>query len=162
MADALLTGAIKKYVYASSTDSLPTLAEAQVGSLGFDTDTRITDIWNGASWQIYGGMTTIIASAITLGAGATTFAVTTNYLVLTGDGGGNTIATITGGVAGDRVLIEFADSNVTIAASAGIRLQGGIASPANDFGPADQYDNLELNYTSEGFWNEVCRSLNSA
>jgi len=50
MADALLVGTIKRYIYASSTDSLPTLAEAQVGSLGYDTDTRITYIWDGAAW----------------------------------------------------------------------------------------------------------------
>ncbi len=50
MADALLVGATKSYVYASGTDSLPTLTEAEVGSTGYDTDTRITYIWGGAAW----------------------------------------------------------------------------------------------------------------
>jgi len=63
MADALLVGATKFYVYASTTDSLPTLAEAQVGSLGFDTDTRITYVWNGAAWKVYEGILTLTPSA---------------------------------------------------------------------------------------------------
>lgn len=51
---------------------------------------------------------------LTLGAAATTLAVTANFLVLTGDVGGNTLATITGGIAGQRLTILFTDGNVTI------------------------------------------------
>lgn len=50
---------------------------------------------------------------ITLGAGATTFAVTKNVTTVTGDGGANTVATITGAVVGIYVFI-FVDALVTI------------------------------------------------
>lgn len=50
---------------------------------------------------------------ITLGAGATTLAVSSNVVTVTGDGGANTIGTITGAVVGVYVFI-FVDANVTI------------------------------------------------
>jgi len=50
---------------------------------------------------------------VTLGAAATTFAVTSNFVTLTGDGGGNSLATITGGVAGQQLWILCNDANVT-------------------------------------------------
>jgi molybdopterin-binding protein len=50
---------------------------------------------------------------ITLGAGATTLAVTKNVITVTGDAGANTIATITGAVVGTYVFI-FVDGLVTI------------------------------------------------
>ena len=50
---------------------------------------------------------------ITLGAAATTFAVTTNVVQVTGDAGGNTIGTITGAKVGLYTFI-FTDANVTI------------------------------------------------
>lgn len=49
----------------------------------------------------------------TLGAGATTFAVTRNNIKLTGDAGGNSISTITGAGVGWYV-IEFQDGLVTL------------------------------------------------
>lgn len=49
----------------------------------------------------------------TLGAAATTFGVTSNVITLTGDGGGNTIATITGGVDGMLLTIICVDANIT-------------------------------------------------
>jgi len=53
-------------------------------------------------------------SAETLGVGATTFAVTGEAKVMTGDGGGNTIATITGGRTGQILYLIFTDANITI------------------------------------------------
>jgi hypothetical protein len=52
--------------------------------------------------------------AITLGAGATTFAVDRNVVIVTGDAGGNTIATITGGIEGQTLTLLFVDGLVTI------------------------------------------------
>lgn len=49
----------------------------------------------------------------TLAAAATTLALTKNVLTVTGDGGGNTLATLTGGVVGTYTLI-FVDALVTI------------------------------------------------
>lgn len=59
-----------------------------------------------------------IASApesVTCAGAATTFAVDSNYVILTGDAGGNTIATITGGVTGQLLIIECVDALVTFA-----------------------------------------------
>ncbi len=52
--------------------------------------------------------------SITLGSGVTTFALTTNFVTLTGDGAANTVATITGGVSGQVLRILFVDALVTI------------------------------------------------
>jgi len=52
--------------------------------------------------------------ASTLGVGAATVAITTDFLTLTGDGGGNTVGTITGGITGQVLRILFVDANVTI------------------------------------------------
>lgn len=50
----------------------------------------------------------------TLGAAVTTFAVTGEVMEITGDGGANTIATITGGSTGQELTLIFVDTNVTI------------------------------------------------
>lgn len=65
---------------------------------------------DGATLQEYGNNA---QQTITLGVGATTFAVTSNIVQVTGDGGANTIATITGAVVGHYTFI-FVDGNVTI------------------------------------------------
>jgi hypothetical protein len=50
----------------------------------------------------------------TLGAAATTFAVTGEVMVVTGDVGTNTVATITGGLTGQELTLIFVDGLVTI------------------------------------------------
>ena len=52
--------------------------------------------------------------AVTLGAAAATFAADSNLVSLTGDAGGNSLTTITGGVAGQILVILFVDALVTI------------------------------------------------
>jgi len=52
--------------------------------------------------------------SLTLGAAATTFAITGRFMVITGDAGTNTIATITGAAAGQELILLFVDGNVTI------------------------------------------------
>ncbi len=51
---------------------------------------------------------------ITMGVGASTVAITTTFVTLTGDGGGNTINTITGGETGQHLTILWVDLNVAI------------------------------------------------
>lgn len=58
------------------------------------------------------GMNSI--QSITLGSSVTTFAVTRNYVRVTGDGGANTIATITAAAIGLPYVFEFVDALVTI------------------------------------------------
>lgn len=50
----------------------------------------------------------------TLGAGAATLAITRDIVVLTGDGAGNTLTTITGGITGQVLRILFVDGLVQI------------------------------------------------
>lgn len=76
-------------------------------------------------------------TAETLGAGATTFVAVSDVMEITGDGGGNTIATITGGYNGQKLLLIFVDANVTISnddthAANTVDLEG-----AGDFTSAD-------------------------
>ena len=52
--------------------------------------------------------------AITLAESATTFVVLSDVMTVTGDGGGNTVATITGGRNGQILVLLFVDTNVTI------------------------------------------------
>ncbi len=78
---------------------------------GFDTFT-LKEVQGGnikARGIIAGGK-----SALTLGAGATTFAITTNVMKITGDGGGNTITKITGGITGQILILIFVDAYITI------------------------------------------------
>lgn len=85
---------------------------AMVTSSGLTSDAHVTVgldlIVNG---EIY-----IDHGTTTLGVGATTFAVNANGMTITGDGGGNTIGTITGvaGTDGMDLVLVFADANVTI------------------------------------------------
>lgn len=51
---------------------------------------------------------------ITLPVGATTFEVVDDTVIVIGDAGGNTIATITGGVIGQKLSLLFSDALVTI------------------------------------------------
>ncbi len=51
---------------------------------------------------------------LTLGVAAVTFATTSNVMQITGDGGGNTIATITGALSGQYLIMIFVDDKVTL------------------------------------------------
>jgi hypothetical protein len=95
-------------------------------------------------------------STITLGAGATTFAVTKHVHTIDGDGGGNTIATITGGWTGMILTLRFVDASVTITdndteAANIISLSAAFTSSARDT------MTLLFNGTS---WQEISRSVN--
>ena len=54
------------------------------------------------------------SEAATLGVGAATFAVRSDYMTITGDSGSNTITTITSGVKGMELILRFVDALVTI------------------------------------------------
>lgn len=132
------------------------------GSTFYETDTWSKYIWHDSAWtQLPTISISSALSTINMAAAGTTIAYTTGYLELAGDVGGNTIKNITGGSTGDRLVIHHLDSNITIQASAGIRMQGGIASPNNDWGPGAAYDRIEFQKSSGGTWIENKRSLNS-
>lgn len=93
-----------------------------------------------------------------LGAAATTFAVTGEAMTVTGDVGGNNVATITGGLTGQILILTFVDALVTIVnddthAANTIDLTGG----ANLVSADDTTLMLFFDGTS---WYELSRSVN--
>ncbi|MFA5128555.1 MAG: hypothetical protein WC445_01160 [Patescibacteria group bacterium] len=78
-----------------------------------------------------------VLGAATIANAATTFAAQGNVMTVTGDAGGNTVATITAGVVGQRLTMKFVDALVTItdtdAATANtVNLSAAFTSTAND------------------------------
>ena len=101
------------------------------------------------------------AEAVTLGVGVTTFVADASLVTVTGDGGANTIATITGAraFAGSRVVLLFVDALVTITdddthAANSVDLAGA----ATNFVSADD-TTLELIHNGTS-WYEISRSVN--
>ena len=102
------------------------------------------------------GIKSSVVQTMALGVGVTTFAITQNIIELTGDGGTNTIATITGASIGTEITIIFADGNVTITddnthAADSVDLSAAFTSAD------DTVLKLVYNGTS---WYEVSRSVN--
>lgn len=122
-----------------------------------DASTGAEDEWvvrDASTGKLY--KKTLTATSLTLGAAATTFALTANVMTITGNGGGNTLATITGGISGQILTLIFADANVTItddatATANTVNLSAAFTSTANDI------LTLVHNGTS---WREVSRSTN--
>lgn len=94
--------------------------------------------------------------AVTLGVGADTFAAAGNSMVITGDGGTNTVATITGGVTGQRLILLFVDGLVTITDTSAHTANTVDLSAA--FTSADDTV-LEIFFDGTS-WYEVSRSVN--
>ncbi len=108
-----------------------------------------------ASIDLNGTYGSVLGSA-SLAAAATSFAAQGNVMTVTCDGGGNTIATITAGVTGERLTLLFVDALCTItdtdAATANtVNLSAAWTSSANDT------MTLIFNGTK---WFEVARSVN--
>lgn len=95
-------------------------------------------------------------SAETLGAGVTTFAVTGDVMVITGDAGANTIATITGGGTGQELTLIFVDGNVTITDT-----DAHTANTVDLSAAFTSADDTVLKLIFDGTsWYEVSRSVN--
>lgn len=100
-----------------------------------------------------------VATTLTLGVGATTFALTSDCMTITGDAGTNTIATMTGGLSGEIVTLVFADALVTIT-------NNGAAPAANQFDLSAAFTSalhksLTVRLVAAGYWVEVARSTNT-
>jgi len=128
----------------------PTVPFDVVGAAAFSSTLSVAGLTTATS-----GIATP-KGAITLGAGVTAIAITKGFHVITGDGGGNTIATITGGVDGQFLRLLFVDALVSItdtdAATANtVNLSAAFTSTANDV----------LTLISDGNkWFETGRSVN--
>jgi len=142
---------------------------AHVGNMRIGDTTVPTDALevNGVSVFGDGGTTdytSISATGIldstadtdTLGVGVTTFAIGSNVMTITGDGGGNTIATITGASRATMLTLIFVDANVIITddnthAADSVDLSAAFTS-ADD-------TTLQLIYDGTS-WYETSRSVN--
>ena len=95
---------------------------------------------------------------LTLGAAAVTFAITGEAMIITGDGGGNVIATITGGVTGQKLVLFFVDAQVTISNNDGHGANTIDLVGAADFVSAD--DSVLILMSDGTSWYEIGRSVN--
>ena len=96
----------------------------------------------------------------TLGVGVTTFAVTGEAMVITGDGGANVIATITGGATGQILILTFVDALVTITdTDAHGANTVDLVGNATDLVSAD--DTTLMLFFDGTSWYELSRSVNS-
>jgi len=94
--------------------------------------------------------------AITLAAGATAIAATKSFHVITGDGGGNTIATITGGSDGMILRLLFVDALVVITDT-----DAHTANTVDLSAAFTSADDTVLTLIYDGTsWYEVSRSVN--
>lgn len=109
-----------------------------------------------AGKSVFGAQLASTATSATLAAAATTLAITSNVVTVTGDAGANTIATITGGLSGQLLTLIFADSLVTITDDA-----TGNANTANLSAAFTSTSNDTLTLVFNGTsWREVARSVN--
>ena len=92
----------------------------------------------------------------TLAAGVTTFAVTGEVMVVTGDVGTNTVATITGGLTGQELTLIFVDALVTITDT-----DAHGANTVDLSAAFTSADDTVLTLIFDGTsWYEKCRSVN--
>jgi hypothetical protein len=97
-----------------------------------------------------------VTSLAVLAALATTFAVTGEAMVIDGDAGGNTIATITGGATGQILILRFIDASVAITDTA-----THAANSVNLSAAFTSADNTVLTLFFDGTsWFETGRSVN--
>ena len=140
--------------------ALPKRADGVIDGDDWDTviDALETRLGTGAAGNI-ANTTKIVTrtrTATTLGLGAVTFAAVGEYMRITGDGAANTVATITSGVAGQMLILEFVDALVTITddatGNAGtVNLSAAFTSSAED----------TMMLISDGTsWRELSRSVN--
>lgn len=95
-------------------------------------------------------------SALTLAAAATTIAVTSALMTITGDAGANTVATITGAKSGNILTLIFVDGNVTIT-NTDAHTANTVDLSAAFTGADDTVLQLIFDGTS---WYEIARSTN--
>jgi hypothetical protein len=129
-------------------------------SSGYGASSSLSNVFNvsrGGDIETDGQIGHSSAQTITLGTGVTTFAVTSNVVIVTGDGGGNTIATITGASVGTYTFI-FTDSNVTISNDDTHGSNSVDLDVSNDFSSADDKV-LQLVYDGTS-WYSVSITIN--
>ena len=130
----------------ANSDSIDTIA------LSLDQGVKTTDDVNFAM------INNTVLQTTTLGIGVTTWAATSNIMTITGDGGANTVATITGAGIGIYTII-FVDGLITVTdTDAHTANTIDLLGTATDLTSADD-TTLTLVYDGTSFY-EVSRSVN--
>jgi len=141
----------------SSADGVLLLTNA-AGTQGLKLDTTTDGVLLMADESAAGLRVATVMGAQTLGAGATAIALTSNVMEITGNGGGNTVATITGGVGGLIATLIFKDALVTITDTAvGAVGANQVCLSAAFTGALGTTMQLVFNGT---YWQELSRSVN--
>lgn len=159
---ALLITDTQRYIGTAAERAGVTPTKA--GATFYETDTKLTYIWNGSAWVLFAPASVPGSGAVnfsTFTAGDTTPSIAGGSHFKTANTGATTITDFDDPSAGGHeITIVFGDTDTTIQASASIVLQGGQASPANDFGASAILDTIKLLYDGTR-WVELHRSLNS-
>jgi hypothetical protein len=146
----------------------PIISATETSKAAFTVDNQTTLTATGAKLQSWKNNTTekafidkdgafgSVLGAATLDPGATTFAAQGNVMTVTGDGGGNTVATITNGVVGQRLTLIFVDALVTITDT-----DAHTANTVDLSAAFTSADDTTLTLVFDGTsWYEVSRSVN--
>ncbi|MDP2607306.1 MAG: hypothetical protein Q8S00_32615 [Deltaproteobacteria bacterium] len=140
------------------TDTAAIVASAtNAVQFGPGTNSIANSLQVGTKWSARAsGATGSGKESKTLGVGATTLAVTSSFVVVTGNGGGNTLADITGGFDGMRLVLLFVDSLVTITDT-----DAHTANTVDLSAAFTSADDTILELISDGTsWYEISRSVN--
>jgi len=138
---------------ANTLDARVNSATISIAGLGANTFTGTQTVTGNV---VVSGKVSSTKIDSTLAAAATTLAITNDFVKVTGDAGGNTIATITGGTSGQHLTLLFVDSLVTITDTSGttantVNLSASFTSAANT--------TLVLGFDGNK-WFELSRSVN--
>lgn len=144
------TGDNLQLTYNDANGSAANYATFQVSSSG-----DLTIAPSGSDTSVTGRLAST-ATSVTIAAAATTFAVASNVVTVTGDALGNVVATITGGMSGQVLTLLFVDALVTITDTAAatantVNLSAAFVSTADD--------TITLVHNGNK-WFETARSLN--
>jgi hypothetical protein len=143
-------------VYPALDDAVsPAAANAAVVIGGYRTVTYVA--LDDTTWVKTSDVQDKAVQSITLGAGAVSFNVASRTVLLTGDGAGNVLEQITGGVAGQELTIVFVDALIDV--------DNGTSTHDTSLLGAANFTtvaaNTVLNLVHDGsYWHEISRSIN--
>lgn len=164
---AILITDIQKYIGTAAERAALSTTGLKAGSTFFETDTKLTYIWNGAAWTLFapaaGGGGGGAVNFATFTDGDTTPSIAGGDHFKTANTGSTTITDFDDPAAGGhRFTLIFGDVLTTIQANADIDLMGPLTGTAadDDFGPSAVGDIMEFLYDGSKWW-EVARILNS-
>lgn len=143
------------FAFGAADTAAITASAANSTQFGPGTNNVANSLQVGGGWQARaGGAFGGAKQSATLGAAATTLAITSNVIQVTGDTGGNTLSTITGGFDGQVIKLLFVDAKVTITDT-----DAHTANTVDLESPFVSADDATLTLVFDGTsWYEIARS----